>query len=58
MSDIAKLTLGNADQVPEEILQLTDYSPVGVVNPDQANWLLLVHRSIQPESFAVASSQS
>jgi hypothetical protein len=43
MRDIAQLTLSNADQVAEEILQFTDYSAIGVVNTDQANWLLLVH---------------
>jgi hypothetical protein len=34
MGDIAQLTLSDANQVPEEILQLTDYSPVGVINAD------------------------
>jgi hypothetical protein len=58
MGDIAQLTLSNPDQVPKEILQFTNDSPIGVINPDQANWLLLVHRSIQPKSAAVSSSQS
>jgi hypothetical protein len=43
MGDIAQLTLGHTDQMPKEILQLANNSPIGVVNPDQANWLLLVH---------------
>jgi hypothetical protein len=43
MGDIAQLTLSNPDKVPKEILQFTDYSPIGVINTDQANWLLLVH---------------
>jgi hypothetical protein len=58
MGDIAQLTLSNADQVPEEILQFTDYSAIGVVNADQANWLLLVHNSIQPNWVAISSSKS
>jgi hypothetical protein len=49
MGDIAQLTLSYSNEVPEEILQFTDYSPIGVVNPDQANWLLLVHKCSQPK---------
>jgi hypothetical protein len=44
--------------MPKEVLEFTDDSPIGVVNTDQANWLLLVHRSIQPKKVAVSSSQS
>jgi hypothetical protein len=44
--------------VAEEVLQFTDYSAIGVVNTDQANWLLLVHNLIQPKNVAVSSSQS
>jgi hypothetical protein len=43
MGDIAQLTLSNTNEVPEEILQFTDNSPIGVINTDQADWLLLVH---------------
>jgi hypothetical protein len=48
MGDIAQLTFSDTDEVTEEILQFTDYSPIGVIHPDQADWLLLVHNCSQP----------
>jgi hypothetical protein len=58
MGDIAQLALSYSNEMPKEILQLANYSPIGVVNTDQANWLLLVHRSIQPNWVVISSSQS
>jgi hypothetical protein len=52
MGDIAQLTLGHTDQMPEEILQLANNSPIGVIYPDQANWLLLVHVECNLKSLA------
>jgi hypothetical protein len=44
--------------VAKEILELADNSPIGVVNTDQANWLLLVHDLFQPNWVAISSSKS